>query len=164
MKSGKSVFSASLCIIGKSLSGPNEQLTPRASANAPAVNANASTGQPVKVLPFSSKVILHITSSLVFSFTASNAALSSYKSLIVSMTTRLAPAFSPATACSLYISYASSKVILPSGSMSAPVGPKSSATSLSPAALLAIFTAASIIFSTSPFSLSFLRFAPKVLV
>ena len=59
-----------------------------------------ATVQPVKVRPVSSKDMVTRTGRSVFSLTASSAALASYRSVMVSMATRSAPAFSPATAIS----------------------------------------------------------------
>lgn len=56
----------------------------------------AGTVTPTKVRPVASKVIVTQTGRRVFSFAASTAALTSYRSLIVSMTMRSAPASSPA--------------------------------------------------------------------
>ena len=64
------------------------------------VRAMEATVQPVKVRPRSSKDMVTNTGKSVFSFTASSAALASYRSVMVSMTARSAPAFSPATAIS----------------------------------------------------------------
>ena len=57
--------------------------------------------QPVKVRPVCSKDMVTNTGREVFSFTAKRAALASYRSVMVSMDTRSAPARSPAMATSL---------------------------------------------------------------
>ena len=72
-----------------------------------------------------------MTGSELFSLAASTAALTSSRSVIVSNTTRSAPAASPAFTISAYISYASSKLSVPVGSSSCPIGPTSRATSAS---------------------------------
>ncbi len=70
---------------------------PMASAPRPVrVRAIAGTEQPVKVRPFSSKVMVQRTGRLVFSLAASRAARVSPRSVIVSMAIRSAPAASPA--------------------------------------------------------------------
>jgi butyryl-CoA dehydrogenase len=81
--------------------GEREQLIPiAATPRRSAVTAKLSGRHPVNVLPLLSNVIITKTGSFVFSLTARTAALTSYKSLIVSIATRSAPAASPATACS----------------------------------------------------------------
>ena len=87
-----SIFST----IGNNKSGPSEQLTPTASAPNPCnVTTILSGKHPVKLLPFSSKVIVQKTGRFVFSFAANKAAFISYKSIIVSITIISAPDFSP---------------------------------------------------------------------
>ena len=56
--------------------------------------------QPVNVRPVASKLIVTNTGRPVVSFAASRAAFASYRSLIVSITTRSAPASAPAFAIS----------------------------------------------------------------
>ena len=64
--------------IGKSCFGPREQFTPRASTPNPSIVATIASGKhPVKLLPFSSNVIVHITGRFVFSFAARTATLAS---------------------------------------------------------------------------------------
>ena len=157
--------------IGTNKSGPSEQFTPIASAPNPCnVTTILSGKHPVKLLPFSSKVIVQKTGKLVFSFAASNAALISYKSIIVSMTIISAPDFSPCTICLLNISYALSKLSVPIGSNISPIGPISRATyfcfplSTNDAAFLADFIAESITFSNSYPCGNFNSLHPKVSV
>ena len=122
---------------------------------------------PVKVRPRSSKLMVTRAGRRVFSFTASSAALASYRSVMVSMAARSAPASAPATAISRKMSTASSNVSEPKGSSSAPMGPMSSPTrqSVPSAAFLAAATAACTTSATVwPVSASFSRLAPKVLV
>ena len=79
--------------------GPRAQLTPTASAPRPSIVRAMEAGvQPVNVRPVASKLIVTNTGSPVFSFTASSAAFASYRSLIVSITARSAPASAPARA------------------------------------------------------------------
>ena len=61
----------------------------------------AGTVTPTKVRPVASKVMVTQTGSLVFSLAANTAALTSYRSLMVSKITRSAPACSPAMTISL---------------------------------------------------------------
>ena len=83
------------------MSGPREQFSPMASAPSPSsVRAMEDRVQPVKVRPSASKDMVTNTGRRVFSFTASRAALASYRSVMVSMDTRSAPARSPARAIS----------------------------------------------------------------
>ena len=56
----------------------------------------AETVVPTKLRPEASKVIVVQTGRQLFSFAARTAALTSYKSLMVSMTIRSAPASRPA--------------------------------------------------------------------
>ena len=60
----------------------------------------ADTVVPTKVRPLASKLMVTQTGRSAFSFAASTAALTSYRSLMVSMTIRSAPAAAPATTCS----------------------------------------------------------------
>ena len=102
---GRLVHLESSSITGSNSLGPSEQFTPSASTPSPAaVSANADIWQPVNVRIFSSKVIVVITGSELFSFAASTAALTSSRSVIVSNTTRSAPACSPAFTICAYIS------------------------------------------------------------
>ena len=64
------------------------------------VTAMASMLFPVKVLPFSSKDMVTITGSSVFSFIARTAALTSYRFVIVSMAIMSAPMAAAAFASS----------------------------------------------------------------
>ena len=76
--------------------GPTEQLKPMASTPSPSsVSAMAGTVTPVNVRPFSPKVMVTHTGRSVHSRAASTAAFTSYKSLMVSMTMRSAPASCP---------------------------------------------------------------------
>ena len=69
---------------------------PTASAPSPSkVTAAQSTLTPAKVRPFSSKVMVQKTGRELFSFTASKAAFSSSRSVMVSSTTKSAPAAAP---------------------------------------------------------------------
>ena len=80
--------------IGFNCSGPREQLTPTASAPKPCnVTTILSGKHPVKLLPFSSKVIVVNTGKSVFSLAASKAAFISYRSIIVSIIIKSAPDF-----------------------------------------------------------------------
>ena len=99
------------------------------------------------------------------SFAASTAARVSWRSVIVSIKIRSAPAGTPAWTTSLNIWTASSKCRVPVGSKSWPMGPKSSATrAWSPAACLAIATVGGTTSATVlPVRASFSRLAPKVL-
>ena len=102
---GRLVHFASSSITGSNSFGPSEQLTPIASTPSPdTVSAKADIWHPVNVRIFSSNVIVVIIGSELFSFAASTAALTSKRSVIVSNTTRSAPAFSPAFTISAYIS------------------------------------------------------------
>ena len=166
--SGLSVQSASSRTSGISSAGPREQLKPIASTPRPSsVSAIAGTVTPRNVRPVASNVIVTQTGRRVCSFAASTAALTSYRSLIVSITTRSAPAASPATTISRKMSYASSNESVPSGSRSWPIGPTSSATRafVPAAAARAQRTPASISSAGAwPHLASFIRFAPKVFV
>ena len=103
---------------------------PSASAPRPrAVAAKLSTVQPVKVRPSASKLMLASTGRSQFSFTASRAAFSSYRSVKVSTTTRSAPAAAPARTMRAKSATALSKGRVPMGSSSSPSGPMSSAVS-----------------------------------
>ena len=64
------------------------------------VRAMEGMVQPVKVRPPVSKDRVTRTGRSVFSLTASRAALASYRSVMVSITARSAPARAPATATS----------------------------------------------------------------
>ena len=131
------------------------------------VRAMEATVQPVKVRPDASKDMVTNTGRAEFSFAASRAALVSYRSVMVSMAMRSAPAAAPASTISRNSSYALSKGRVPMGSSSSPSGPTSSATSASlpDAALLAIATAAATVSSTPrPHLASFRPLAPKVFV
>ena len=64
------------------------------------VRAMEGMVQPVKVRPLASNDIVTNTGSAVRSFTASSAAFVSYRSVIVSITARSAPAAAPASAIS----------------------------------------------------------------
>ena len=80
------------------MSGPREQFRPMASAPRPSrVRAMEATVQPVKVRPSASKDIVTSTGRLVASLAASRAALVSYKSVMVSMAIKSAPAPAPAS-------------------------------------------------------------------
>ena len=84
-------------IMGRISLGPREQLMPMASAPSPSSTAAMeATVQPVKVRPFSSKLMVTNTGSSVFSFAASSAARVSFRSVMVSMAIRSAPASAPA--------------------------------------------------------------------
>ncbi len=114
------------------------------------VRAMAGMLVPVKVRPVFSKLIEHHTGRSQFSFTASTAAFTSAKSVMVSHTTRSAPLAAPCRTCRANSSMASSICRLPPGSSSSPIGPRSSAT-LHPvpaAARRAMRTAASTTCST----------------
>ena len=98
---GRQVFLHSSSSNGASRSGPKEQFSPMASAPSPSrVRAMDGMVHPVKVRPFRSNDMVTNTGRPVFSFTASSAAFASYRSVMVSMATRSAPARSPATATS----------------------------------------------------------------
>ena len=102
---GRFVHSESFATTGSNSAGPNEQLTPSASTPSPLrVSAMDSIQQPVKVLWLISKVIVTATGKSECSFAASTAALHSSKSVMVSKTTRSAPAALPASTISRYIS------------------------------------------------------------
>ena len=98
--------------------------TPRPSSTATA----ASRLPPVSSFPVSSKVMVTYTGRLARSFAASTAAFTSYRSLMVSMSTQSAPAAAPASTISPKAATASSKGRSPMGASSFPVGPMSSAT------------------------------------
>ena len=122
----------------------------------------------MKVLIFCSNVIVATIGRSLFSLAASTAALTSKRSVIVSNTTRSAPAAAPAFTISAYISYASSKLNTPVGSRSCPIGPTSSATSPSGFTASLAFFALTIPAVTSsstlfPHSSSLYLFAPNVL-
>ena len=86
---------------GPSSRGPTEQLSPTPSApRAVRVTAAAAGSTPKKVLPSAPKVMVASTGRRVFSFAASRAALASSRSPMVSMSTRSAPACSPAVTIS----------------------------------------------------------------
>ena len=73
---GTSVHLEISSTIGTRSLGPREQLTPSASTPRPQrVRHIAETEQPVKVRPFSSKVIVTKTGRSLFSFAARTAAL-----------------------------------------------------------------------------------------
>ena len=112
--------------IGSILSGPNPQLTPIASTLRPSSIATVpSTPPPVRSLPASSYTQVTITGRSHTSCAAMTAALASYASLIVSITTTSAPASAPALITSLNTSTASLKGRSPMGARSLPVGPMS---------------------------------------
>ena len=88
---GRLVHLDSSSMIGNNSLGPSEQFTPIASTPRPSrVNAIADIEQPVKVLPFSSKVMVHIIGRLEFSLAHNTADFNSYKSVIVSKTIKSA--------------------------------------------------------------------------
>ena len=108
--------------------GPSEQLMPTALAPRPrAVTPKLSTVQPVKGRPPASKLMLAKIGRPLFSFAASRAAFSSYRSVKVSKKMRSAPAAAPARTMRAYSLTASSKASVPLGSSSSPSGPTSSA-------------------------------------
>ena len=152
---GKFVTLAISSISGLICSGPREQLIPMISAPmASTMVAATAGGVPVIVRPSSLKENWQIicTSSLVFSASlraskdANKAARISCTSIIVSMMIKSTPPSIKASACSLYVSYISSKLILPKGCKNRPVGPIEPATRAdglnSAIASLATFTAA----------------------
>ncbi len=98
---GRSVQYRNSSTKGTSSSGPREQLIPNASTPSPvSVSAIAATVVPVKVRPEASKLIVVQTGSSLFSFAASTAAFTSYKSVMVSNMIRSAPHDAPAlTTC-----------------------------------------------------------------
>ena len=156
-------------ITGSNSFGPREQLIPIASTSSPeTVSPKADILHPVKVLRFCSKVIVASIGKSEFSFAARIAAFISSKSVIVSNTTKSAPALAPAFTHLAYISYAASKDKTPVGSNNIPIGPKSRATkpflfTLS-LAFLAISIPAVINSSTEwPHSSSLYSLAPNVL-
>ena len=103
--SGLSVQRRSSRIMGRSSFGPRLQLKPMASTPSPlSVSPIAEMVVPTKVRPLASKVIVTQTGSVEFSFAARTAALASYRSLIVSITMRSAPASRPASTISRKIS------------------------------------------------------------
>ena len=136
----------------------------------PSSTAAAVAGSvPVSVRPSCVKVMKAISG--IFSRTslqAITAAFISCRSNIVSIARRSTPACTSASACSRKISYASWKGISPKGCTVVPQGPMSPATStLSPPALRALATAASLIALSRPYasySARRVRLAPKVLV
>ena len=83
---------------------------------------------------------------------------------MVSTTMRSQPAASAARACSEKMSKASSKVRVPKGSSSAPVGPMSPATSGAPAARALAAAAAYTSATVAPAFASFKRLVLNVLV
>ena len=165
---GRRVFSHSSCTRGRRRSGPREQFRPMASAPNPSrVRAMEGMVQPVKVRPEASKDMVTKAGRPAASFTASRAALASYRSVMVSITARSAPARAPASAASRKRAQASSKDRLPMGSSSSPRGPRSRATRApdSSAASRAFRTAAATTCSTLwPEPASLRALAPKVLV
>ena len=117
----------------------------------------------MKVLLFSSNVIVTNTGKFEFSLAAKTAAFVSNKSVIVSIT--ITSASFPARISSLKISYASSKLKLPVGSRSCPIGPISSATKLSlPSHAFLPFSIAFFIISSVEYPVPFnlYLFAPNV--
>ncbi len=131
--------------------------------SAESVIAATSGVVPRKVRPSSAKVIVQKMGRSEFSLAASTAALASARSAMVSMMKRSAPAASAARTCSAKSSYASSKLQVPSGASSWPVGPRSAATYGAPLAL-AHAIAAEKTRSTVAASPSLAALAPKVLV
>ena len=128
-------------IIGYNSFGPKEQFTPMTSAPKPSnVLITISGVEPVRVLPDLSNVIVINTGLSLFSFTASKAALASYKSVKVSNIYPSTKSFEYKTT-SLNASYASSNDKLPIGFSIAPVGPISNIT------ILLVLLAFSIAFS-----------------
>ena len=119
---------------------------------------------PRKVRPSSPKVMVANTGSVVLSTAASTAALASSRSAMVSTTMRSQPAASAARACSEKMSKASSKVRVPKGSSSAPVGPMSPATSGAPATRALAAAAAYTSATVAPAFASFKRLVLNVLV
>ena len=145
--------------------GPSEQLSPTAEApSADSVVAAMAGVVPRKVRPSSPKVMVANTGSVVLSTAASTAALASSRSAMVSTTMRSQPAASAARACSEKMSKASSKVRVPKGSSSAPVGPMSPATSGAPAARALAAAAAYTSATVAPAFASFKRLVLNVLV
>ena len=161
--SGRLVAPAMASRAGSSSRGPTEQLSPTAAApRAVRVTAAAAGSTPRNVRPSSPKVMVTTAGRPVCSRTASRAALASSRSLMVSMSTRSAPAFSPASAISANMAHACSNRSSPKGSSRAPRGPMSNATYRSvPAARRAAAIPAAIQGAGS--SPSFQRLAPKVL-
>ena len=126
---GSEQQSAMRFTMGSILSGPNPQLTPKASTLRPSNIATVpSMPPPVRSLPESSYTQVTITGRSQTSCAAMTAALASYASLIVSMTMTSAPARAPALISSLNTSTASLKGRSPMGARSLPVGPMSIAT------------------------------------
>ncbi len=112
--------------------------TPRPSI----VTAKLSARAPVNVRLLSSKVIVAKIGREQASFAASTPARSSARSEKVSNAIISTPAFTPATITSRKISYASSKVSVPAGSIISPIGPISRATRALPfEARFAMYTA-----------------------
>ena len=103
---GSEVYCRSSLASGRISCGPSEQLKPMRSAPSPSITAAIEgTQQPVKVRPVASKVMLTISGSGLsrasqLSLTARMPALTSYRSVIVSSTTRSTPAVMPARTCS----------------------------------------------------------------
>ena len=131
------------------------------------VRAMEAADTPVKVRPFSSKLMVTRTFLSEFSFAAIRAALVSERSVMVSITIRSASL--PALTISENISMASSNERSPPGSMRRPKGPMSRAQKQG----LSIFLQADLANPTPslttsstvyPLSVSLKRFAPKVLV
>ena len=147
--------------------GPSEQLRPTAHTPIPSKRAHTASGEaPVIILQSEPNTPVAITGRPPpYSPAASTAALSSYKSFIVSMAIRSAPAALPAAIVLPKIFTASSKSRSPSGFKSLPVGPISRATNLSLSPLHAAFAHLTAAVTTSSVRSPNLRlFAPKVLV
>ena len=139
---------------------------PRPSAPIPPMTAaKDSTVQPVKVRPFSSKLIDTSTGRVLFSLAASRAARASCRSVIVSMTMRSALS-RPARTMQANCSTASSKSNVPDGASSSPRGPMSSATHAPDARAASRATSSAAPIScgaVQPLPSSLRRLAPKVL-
>ena len=158
---GRSVALSRRSTMGASSSGPSEQLTPSASTPSPSNRSATISGvEPVSVRAPASNVTVAYTGLSECSFRASTQAFNSYRSEKVS--TIYPPTMSEVRrAISANASYASSKVSVPTGARSAPVGPRSKNTSL-PAAR-AFSTAARTSVSSGYFPLYLIRFSPKEL-
>ena len=99
---GVEVYFKISCTNGSICRGPSPQLKPIISTPKPSsVNSAVGISAPVKSFPFSLKIMVTTTGKSLFSLAASTAALISYRSPMVSISTKSAPAFAPATTCSL---------------------------------------------------------------
>ncbi len=127
--SGASVAAASRSIVSSIGAGPTLQFTPmRFAPSLTSSGPNRSGGVPSRLLPSCSVVICATIGRSHTPRIASMAAPISLRSRNVSSTNRSTPPSTSARACSSNHSRASSRPVLPHGSMRMPSGPMAPAT------------------------------------